>query len=322
MSYRVLVTFQASARQKEQLEAAAPEAVFEYQTKRSVTEQMIQNVDIIIGNVPPSMICASERLLFLQLYSAGTDGYTVPGVLSPKTKLANSTGAFGLAISEHMLGQLLMLLKRLHEYYDNQKARVWCDQGEVKSIEGATALILGLGDIGGEFARKIHALGAYTIGVRRTWQGKPEYLDELASLDELEKDLPRADIVALCLPDTSSTRRLFDAHMLSCCKRGAILLNVGRGSAIDTDALVNALNSGQIGAAALDVTDPEPLPPEHVLWGMKNVLITPHVSGGFWLKQTRDRIAMRAAQNLRRFLNGQALECEVDFETGYRKIPG
>ncbi|MEL7609691.1 MAG: D-2-hydroxyacid dehydrogenase [Bacillota bacterium] len=321
MRYHILVTLPTSARQRELIEAAAPEAEFEYCRRSAATEQTIQNADIIIGNVSPNKIRASERLLFLQLYSAGADEYIAPGVLFPKTKLASATGAFGPAISEHMLGVLLMLLKRFNEYYENQKARVWRSQDEVKCIDGSTALILGLGDIGGEFARKIHALGAYTIGVRRTRREKPEYIDELSSMDELEKALPRADIIALCLPETSSTRSLFDAKLFSYCKPGATLLNVGRGSAVDTEALVSALDSGRIGGAALDVTDPEPLPPEHALWGMKNVLITPHISAGFQLERTRDRIAARAAENLRRFLSGRALECEVDFETGYRKMP-
>ena len=219
-----------------------------------------------------------------------------------------------------MLGMLLMLMKRLHQYRDNQREHLWRDEGNVTSIQGCTALMVGLGDIGGEFARRMKALGAYTIGVRRSDVRRPEYLDELVLMDGLDQVLPRADVVALSLPNTKQTYRMFDEQRLNRCKTGAILLNVGRGTAIDTDALCHALESGKLGGAGVDVTDPEPLPPEHPLWSIENALITPHVSGFFHLEETLNRIVAQAADNLRRFQNGEPLLSEVDFQTGYRKL--
>ena len=177
------------------------------------------------------------------------------------------------------------------------------DEGTVKSIYGSTALILGLGNIGGEFAKRFKALGGHTIGVRRTDAQKPDFVDELYLMDKLEELLPRADVVALSLPETKETMKLIDAHKLARMKKGAILVNVGRGSAIDTDALRDALNSGHLSGAALDVTDPEPVPPDHPLWDTKNVLITPHISGGYNLPETYEKVFQLCADNLGRYFH-------------------
>lgn len=317
----ILVTLPPKARYKAMLEAAAPDGVFRYRPLPEVTAEEVQWADIILGNVPPRLIQGSPRLKLLQLNSAGTDGFLEPGVLDGGTLLCNASGAYGLAISEHMLGMLLMLLKRLHHYRDNQRERLWRDEGNVTSIDGCTALTVGLGDIGGEFARKMKALGAHTMGVRRSDRQKPDYLDELVPLEDLDRALPRADVVALSLPDTPETYRLFDRERIGRCKDGAILLNVGRGTAVDTDALCDALESGKLGGAGVDVTDPEPLPADHRLWGMENAVITPHVSGFFHLEETLHRIVERAAENLRRFLAGKELLSQVDAQTGYRRLP-
>ncbi|WP_243122430.1 D-2-hydroxyacid dehydrogenase [Clostridium sp. KNHs216] len=184
-------------------------------------------------------------------------------------------GAYGLAVSEHMLAMLLEIIKRLHTYRDAQKLHVWKGQGKVKSIHGSTVLVLGMGDIGGEFAQKVKALGAYVIGLRRTVAEKPEYADEMHLTAELDSLLPRADIVALCLPATKETDHLFSRERLALLKEGAILLNVGRGTLIDTEALCDTLESGRLFGAGLDVTDPEPLPEGHRLWDIPNAVLLP-----------------------------------------------
>lgn len=233
--------------------------------------------------------------------------------------LTNATGAYGLAISEHMIGMLLELIKKLNLYRDNQKKSLWKDEGQIKSIYGSTILIVGLGDIGGEFAKKVKALGAYTIGIRRKNSVKPDYLDELYLADELDKVLPRADVVALSLPATKDTSKLFSRERFALMKEGAVLLNVGRGSAVDSDALYDAITAGHLYGAAIDVTDPEPLPADHKLWKLDNMVITPHISGDFHLQETHDRIVRIACENLRAYLKGGKLKNQVDFNTGYRK---
>jgi len=162
-----------------------------------------------------------------------------------------------------MLSALLELYKKLHLYRDNQIESNWHYEGPVKAVYNSTALIVGLGNIDGEFAKRLKALGAYTIGIRRSDTNKPDYLDELHFMDKLETLLPCADIVALSLPSTKLTYKIINQKTLGLMKHDAVLINIGRGNAIDTDALCDALENGHILGAALDVTDPEPLPKDH-----------------------------------------------------------
>ncbi len=313
----IVVLMKLNDEQKRFLESEAPGCNFIYTKNEQLSEEQLKNAGVIIGNPPSEMLKLSKKLQLLQLFSAGVGDYAKEGVLPDRARLANASGAYGLAISEYMLGVLLELYKNLHIYRDNQAEGNWSYAGNVKGIFGSTALIVGLGDIGGEFASRLKALGAYTIGIRRTDSKKPDYLDELYLMDKLEDLLPRADIVALSLPETKLTNGVINKSTLQLFKKDAVLINVGRGSAIDTEALCDALENGQLLGAALDVTDPEPLPREHRLWKMKNAVITPHISGGFSLNETKERIVRIAAHNLKSLIEGKALMNVVDKEKGY-----
>lgn len=316
---RILITLPVNDRHKAAFAAAAPQAEIEYRPAGEVTEELLGIVDAVIGNVPAAKLKGHENIRWVQLNSAGADKYTEPGTLAPGAVLTNASGAYGLAISEHMVGQLLMHIKHLGQYYDAQKEKRWTDFGTVRSIYGSTTLVVGLGDIGGEFARKMKALGSYVIGIRRSAGEKPEYLDELSGLERLDELLGRADFVACSLPGTDATYHLFDEARLARMKQGAVLLNVGRGSAVDSLALNEALRSGHLGGACLDVVEPEPLPADHPLWDAPNLLLTPHISGFYHLPETLERIIRIAAGNLEAFVNGRPLKNQVDFSTGYRK---
>jgi len=313
----ILVLIPVNDEQKKLLEQKAPGASFVYSDVKKLDAALVQNANIIIGNPPIDLVKNSKNLELLQLQSAGVGEYAAEGVLPDHVILTNASGAYGLAISEYMLGVLLSLYKKLHLYRDNQAEGNWTYLGKVKSIYNSTALIIGLGDIGGEFAKKLKALGAYTIGIRRKDSNKPDYLDELYFMDKLEELLPRADIVSLSLPATQHTNRIINEKTLGLMKRDAVLINVGRGNAVETEALCDALESGRLLGAALDVTDPEPLPKDHRLWRIKNAIITPHVSGGFSLKETHDRIVNIAAYNIEAFFNGRSLMNVVDKAEGY-----
>jgi phosphoglycerate dehydrogenase-like enzyme len=217
-----------------------------------------------------------------------------------------------------MLGMLLEIKKKLNLYYMNQKKHVWKDEGNVTSIEGSTTLVVGLGDIGGDFARKMKALGSYTIGIKRTKGQKPEYIDELYTMEALDELLPKANIVALSIPGTKDTYHLFNKYKFNLMRKDAIILNVGRGSCICTEDLCGALENGIISGAGLDVTQPEPLPPEHRLWDAPGVVITPHISGFFHLPETLRRIVNISIENLEHFKKQEPLKNIVDFKTGYR----
>jgi phosphoglycerate dehydrogenase-like enzyme len=219
-----------------------------------------------------------------------------------------------------MLALTLQLLKKLHLDRDEQQQGRWQPRGQVRSILGSTVLVLGLGDIGTEYSRRMKALGARVIGVRRSPRPKPDCVDEAHLFDKLDELLPRADVVALALPGTGETRGIIGKDRLATMKEGAVIVNAGRGSAIDTDALCNALESGHILGAGLDVTDPEPLPPDHRLWKLEGAVITPHVAGGRSMIETGQHVMELNLENAARFVKGERLVSLVDRTTGYRVL--
>ena len=285
-----------------------------------ISSESLIPYEIILGSPSPSLLSEAKNLKYLHLAQAGSNAYVAEGVLPKDTLLTNSTGAFGHAISEHMLGMLFELYKKLHLYRDNQNLCSWKDEGRVKSVKGSRCLVVGLGDIGSCFARSASALGIIVCGMRRTTAAqKPEYVENMYPFSSLNDIIGEFDIVALSLPETPETIKIINEKNIALMKDGSIILNVGRGSAIDTDALYNALISGKLGGAGIDVTDPEPLPPDHPLWKCKNAVITPHISGYFHLKETYDNIVNLAYDNLKAYLEGNTPANIVDFKTGYRK---
>lgn len=316
----ILVLIDFNQEQKERIMKKAPQATWVYSDPKSATKEQIQEANIILGNPRARDIVGSKNLKFLQVETAGTEHYTKAGILPEGTILCNATGAYGPAVAEHMLAMVFSLYKKLHLYRDHQRNHEWTDEGEVKSIVGARVLILGLGDIGGHFAKIIKALGAYTIGVRRRGTDKPDYLDELYLMEDLDQLLPTADIVAMILPATGETYQMMNEKRLKLMKPDALLINGGRGNAIDTEALCKVMAEGHLLGAGLDVTDPEPLPKDHPLWDIPNLLLTPHVSGWHHLPETVERIADICAYNIEGFLKQGPLKSVIDLSTGYRKL--
>lgn len=330
---RALVTIPTGERHRNLLQQAAPGWEFRFRGTdtlvcapqealpgQPVTQEDVDWTQVILGNVPAAMLHGSPALEWLQTNSAGVEPYIQPGVLAGDTLLTNATGAYGLAIAEHMLGMLLELFKKLELYRDAQKSGAWQSQGAVKAVYGSTVLVLGMGDIGGEFAARCKALGAKVIGVRRSPRPCPEYADEVHLLEDLDSLLPQADVVAVTLPGTDATRGLMSRERLAKMKEGAVLLNVGRGFIVDTEALCDALERGHLSGAGVDVTDPEPLPPTHRLWNIPTAVVTPHISGFYHLRETHERIVGIFLENLRHFQAGEPLRNLVDFATGYRKL--
>ena len=316
---KILVVLPVEKEHKERFAKAAPDAEITYCLEADVTKEMVQEANIIIGNVKPEYLKGSVNLRWIQLNNAGTEGFCAPGVMPEQAVLTNATGAYGMAISEHMIAMLFMIQKHLEIYHLQQKDRVWEKKDPMFVTEGSTTLVLGLGDIGTTFARKMKAMGSYVIGIRRTVQPKPEYVDEQYTMEELHKVLPRADMVALSLPAYKDTKGVLGKEEFEMMKETAIVINVGRGSAIDTDALSDALYQGKIYGAGLDVTEPEPLPAGHPIWGAPHTVITPHVSGGYALHATLMKILDLAIRNLQKFEAGEPLENKIDYKTGYVK---
>ena len=299
----------------EKIRAVLPNAEIVCSTYNNTTPDDIKDVDVIFGNVQPKLLIGANNIKWVQLGSAGADEY-VPAIKSGLF-VTNATGGYGETISEHILGMLLMLQKKFHIYYDSMKEGHWERRGEVLGIRGSTTLVVGMGDIGGKFAEKMKMLGAYVIGVRRSDMRKPKWCDELYTMDHLDELLPRADSVVLVLPQSKETAGIMDKSKFALMKEKSIFINVGRGSAVVQEDLIDALNNNKIWGAGLDVATPEPLPADHPLWSAKNLLITPHTSGGFSLPKNTDDILEIFFENLRRWQNNEKLLNIVDPETGY-----
>lgn len=304
---KILVAIPMTQTQKDQLRQLLPEAEYCYTTFSEVTVEQVQQAQIILGNVPAGMIQSCEKLAWLHLNSAGYDPYVKEGVLSPHTLLTNSSGAYDKAVAEHMFAMLLCLQKKLHLYRDDQTRHLWGDKGEVVSITDATILILGAGNIGKHFATLAHALGARVVGIKRTFGECPPYMDELHTMDRLRELLPKADAVVSFLPSTDETKGLFGKELFQIMKPGSFFLNGGRGDLVCTEDLCDALESGHLAGAALDVTEPEPLPADHRLWDIPNVFLTPHVSGGYHLSETLHNVVSICLENVHRYAAGETL---------------
>ena len=310
----------ATPKRAEALTAAAHEAGFalEFFEYGAVTQEQLDRCEVFFGMASPAMLGAAASLKWFQSSFAGVDVYVrVPKFAQGDAVLTNASGAYGITISEHMVVALLMLLRKMPAYYEMQQRKEWGYAGEIKSIYGSTITVVGTGDIGSNFGARVKAMGATVRGVRRNAAVKPAFCDEIYAGTQLLDAISGADVVALSVPGTDLTRKFFGEPELAAMKKDAVLMNVGRGSAIDLDALDHALRTGAIGGAALDVTDPEPFPAEHPLWTAPNVLITPHISGNMSLPLTCELVCGIFMDNLRRYAANLPLEHVVDCKSGY-----
>ncbi len=303
---------------KEKLKNSMPEANFIFK-ENDATDVEFESADIILGNIPAAKLKSCKKLKWFQLNSAGVEAYLPEGVLPDGVVLTNATGCYGPAISEYMIGATLALMKRLHQYRDKQYKHEWSSCGSMTCLYGANVVTIGLGDIGSNFAIRAKALGCYNIAFKTSTANKPDYIDEVYTLDDLDKVLPTADVVAITTPITEKTLGLFNADRLKLMKKGSYLVNIARGKIVDTNTVCDLLNNGHLAGAALDVTDPEPLPKEHSLWDCENAIITPHVSGGYNAEITKEMIINLMCDNLVRYSKSEKLNSIVDMKAGYAK---
>lgn len=291
--------------------------------EKKATVETLKTVEGVLGWPDPLDLSEAANVKWLQTASAGVDNFLrVPGIFDNGLTITNLSGAFGQSISEFVLTYVLMLYKKAELYRDNQRMCLWQDEGVQDSPVGKNLLILGAGNIGSDIAKLFRPFGCHITGVRRTPREIPAEFDEMITLKELDEVLPEQDIIACALPETPETHKLINEERLKKFKDSAILVNVGRGGLIDTDALCKALSKGRLWGAALDVTDPEPLPADHPIWKVKNAIITPHITGGSigHLKATEEKLIAICRENLIRFTKDQPLLNVVDPSTGYRKV--
>lgn len=283
------------------------------------TAEDIKDCEILFGMYPPEILKEAKALRWMQCSFAGVDRFTGDGIFPNKDiVLTNAAGAYGITISEHMLCTLLMMMRRMPEYSDLIARRGWEILGEVRSIYGSRVTVIGMGDIGSNFGIRCKALGASVNGVRRrVGDTASDWCERVYPTERLCEAVADADVVALCVPGTQDTRHMIGEQVFSAMKDGAYFLNVGRGTAVDQKALYDALKSGKLAGAAIDVTDPEPLPQDHFLWDAPNLLLTPHVSGNMSLEKTCELVLGIFLENLERYSSGKPLCHVVDMKAGY-----
>ena len=282
----------------------------------------IADVEVALGaRLKPAHLAAARRLRWIHSPAAGVGNMLFPDMIASPVTLTNSRGSSSATIAEHVIAVTLALLRRLPRASRRQAEHVWAQNEfeagpSIRTLRGARVLIVGLGSIGGEAGALAAAFGAVVVGIRRGADGpRPGGVSSVVTPDRLHDELPLADVVVLAAPQTAATAHLIGAPELALMMDDAVLVNVGRGSLVDEEALVRALEAGRLRGAALDVFEREPLPPGHPLWAREDVLVTPHVSGfhaGHW-----DGVVGIFADNLRRFAAGEPLLNAVDKGAGY-----
>jgi phosphoglycerate dehydrogenase-like enzyme len=265
----------------------------------------IANADVVTGpRIDTDLLDRADDLELFACAYAGYGHLPLDALADAGVELTTAAGVHAPNAAEHAIGAMLTFSRRFH---DASRAETWqtLSPGE---LAGSTATIVGLGAIGTTIAKRLDAFDVRTLGVRRRPErGGPT--DEVFGQEKLHEALSRTDYLVLCCPLTPETRGLIGDAEFGTLAPDAVLVNIARGPVVDTDALVTTLRRGRLGGAALDVTDPEPLPDDHPLWGFDDVLITPHTAGA--TPNYYDRLAEIVAENVRRLAGGRSLRNRV-----------
>jgi phosphoglycerate dehydrogenase-like enzyme len=258
------------------------------------------------ANTAAMLSSHGNQVRWIQLLSSGYDRLTEHGT-PPGLIVTNSRGIYSTSVAQHAIMLMLGATRCLPRMLELQREHRWDKtmRDTVRPIEGGTLVVLGYGSLGQEIGRLGKALGMHIIGIKRS-VGLEPHADEVIGIGQLHAALPRADVMIIALPGSPETARMIGAAQLALLPAHSVVVNVGRGNVIDTDALCRALHDGVIAGAGLDVTDPEPLPAECPLWDCPNLIITPHV-GGRSGPATARRFADFVGDNLSRYLAGTPL---------------
>jgi len=288
-------------------------------------EREIVDADAFFGKLTPTMLAAAGRLRWVQCPTASLEHYVFPELIAHPCELTNMRGLYSDVIAEHVFGFMLCFARRLHVYIRQQTQGHWeavggeterttfrAGPGVTSEIDrahgqlgGTTLGVVGLGHIGRAIAQRGKAFGMRVVAVDPQPQEPPAAVDALWPTEQLDRLLEESDWVVIAAPHTPQTERLFNRARLRRMKRSAYLVNIGRGAIVVLDDLVAALEAGELAGAALDVFEVEPLPADHPLWGMENVILTPHIAG------CAPPIAARhlevLCENVARFARGEEL---------------
>jgi phosphoglycerate dehydrogenase-like enzyme len=284
-----------------------PDRTVAHARTRREERDFVRAARVVTGNtVSEDLLDRAERLeLFACTYS-GTEHLPMDALADRGVAVTNAGGIHAPGLAEQALGWMLVFARNLHEGWRRQERGEW-RHFQSRELTGSTVTVVGLGSIGEALVRRLQGMDVETIGVRYTPEkGGPA--DEIQGFDReaIHASLARSDYVVVACPLTDTTRGLLDEAAFATMPPESVLVNVARGGIVETDALVGALRSNAIRGAALDVTDPEPLPKGHPLWDLENCLLTPHTGGH--TPRHWDRLAAIVARNVARLGSGESLE--------------
>lgn len=280
--------------------------------------ECLQHCEVLYAHSVKLLRAAPPSLKWYCCSFAGVDPYCKdPSIFAnPDCMLTNSNG-YGVTIAEHVVMVTLMLLRRMPEYEAVVRDRKWTNQLPIRSIRDNEFTLLGTGNIGSNVAERLQGMGAAKItGLSRSGQAVSGF-DAVYPISRLDEILPSVKVLIMSLPGTAETVHILDRARIALLPRDAYVINVGRGTAIEQMPLIEALNEGRLAGAALDVMDPEPLPPDHPLWSAKNLILTPHVSGNMTLGYTCDVNVEMFCADLLRYGQGKLPQNLVDRTRGY-----
>ncbi len=272
----------------------------------------------ILFGMAPEALKAGKGIRWLCLPFAGIDRFTAPGAVPEGVIVTNSAGAYGTAISEHVIMVLLMLLRREHATFGKMASGVWFREKKLESLRGRRVCVLGTGDLGRSCAQRLRAfLPASLVGVSRSGRPLPGFFDAVLPASCADSALREADVVIMTLPGTDETENFLSRERLALLPDGAYVVNVGRGRCLDEAALIEGLGSGHISGAALDVMRHEPPAADDPLWHAPNLILTPHCAGNMTVRVTRENCAAMFLEDLENYASGRELAHRVSLTDGY-----
>jgi len=285
----------------------------------AATPKEVAAADATIGVCSAEVLAQAKQLQWIQWLAVGVDRCVQqPALRERHVLLTNLQRTMGPSMAEHVLAMMLALSRHLEYFLRKQQEGHWTREEaapQLADLDGKTVLVVGLGGIGTEVARRAHVLGMRVTATRASGRNGPDYVSYVGLPDELPKLARDADFIVNCAPLTPQTTGIFNSEFFATLKPGSYFISVGRGRSTVTPDLIAALSSGHLAGAGLDVVDPEPLPADSPLWHLPNVIITPHVSAH--TSVSREQRDLVLVENLRRYAAGEPMLSVVDIERGY-----